>query len=767
MTCAACANRIERTLNKLDGLNAEVNFALERAEVRSSEHALHLEDDDVERAIAAVEKAGYHARRAPEAADRREAVTHQEAVRADAARALARRLWTCLALAAPVVILSMVPAAQFPGWQWLALALTLPVATWGAWPFHRASWLGIRHGGIRGMSMNTLISLGITAALAWSLWSLVFGHAGMIGMRHEMSLDLDRDRAAGHLYLEVAASVTVFMLAGRLAEARAKRAAGQALRALLTLGADRAERIRGDGSSEEIAAEQLAVGDLFRVRPGTRIPADGVVEEGTSAIDASMVTGESVPVDVGPGSAVTGATVNTSGSLIVRATHVGSDTMLARMARMVDEAQSGKAAAQRIADKIAGVFVPVVIALAIVTLLMWLIIGAEPERAFGAAVAVLIIACPCALGLATPMAILVGSGRGARLGILIRGPEALEHARAIRRIVLDKTGTLTSGEMRLESVTLLRRHRGAVAPAAMRDAVVVEAAGSTGAQCDASETTEMSMHITDGDHALALAAGVERESEHPIARALTSAALSRGLTLTRPNGFTNTPGEGVVAHLDGVEVRVGRVRGEDAAAAADEADTRGLTSVALAVDGVEQAVFHLGDDIRPSTRAALAELRVLGIEPILASGDGEAPVRAVASALGIRDARSGIRPEEKLALIRELGEGTAMLGDGVNDAPALASAQLGIAMGGGTDAAMEAADMTLIRDDLALVPQAIRLARATRRTIIGNLVWAFGYNVAAIPLAALGYLSPTIAGAAMACSSLFVILNSLRLNLFR
>lgn len=738
MTCAACANRIERSLNKLEGLEASVNFALERAEVRAAEGAAGLTEQDAERAVAAVEKAGYHARIAPDpraAVAQREGEEQREQARDDAARSLARRLWICLALAVPVVALSMIPAIQFPGWQWLALALTLPVATWGAWPFHRASWLGIRHGGIRGMSMNTLISLGITAALAWSLWSLIFGHAGMLGMRHEMGFELDRTGAQGHLYLEVAASVTVFMLAGRLAEARAKRAAGRALKSLLTLAADRAELVQADGRTREIPAAELQPGDRFLVRPGTRIATDGVIVEGSSAIDTSMVTGESLPREVTAGDEVTGATLNTTGSLVIEATRVGDDTVLARMARMVDEAQSGKAAAQRLADRISSVFVPLVILLSLGTLAGWLMLGHPLAESIGPSVAVLIIACPCALGLATPMAILVGSGRGARMGILIRGPEALEHARDLHQIVLDKTGTLTSGEFEIHQASVV----GTVSPIDHIDAV----------------------------EAIRLAASVEAHSEHPIARALVAHAQQRGYTLSEASNFRSIPGEGVIATANGHTVRVGRVRSEAGLAELAELEAQGLTSIAVDVDGTERAVLSFGDRIRPVTKRTINALRELGIEPVLVSGDSAAAVGAVATELSIPQAHAEVRPEGKLRIIQELGPGTAMLGDGVNDAPALAASTLGIAMGGGTDAAMEAADITLVRDDLGAVVDAIRLSRAMRRTMIGNLVWAFGYNVAAIPLAALGYLSPTIAGAAMACSSLFVVLNSLRLNAFR
>lgn len=732
MSCAACAARIEKTLDRLEGVEAEVNFALERAEVRF-DPAAAPDDRAPERLIGAVESIGYGARVRE---DGRAAAEAADARRDDEATALRRRLLIAAALAVPVVAMSMIPALQLPGWQWLALALTLPVVTWAAWPFHRRAWQNLRHGGA---TMDTLISLGIAAAMGWSLYALVLGGAGAIGHTMDMGLGgaLEHGGGASHLYLEVAASVTVFMLAGRYLEARAKRSAGAALRALLTLGARDVEVVGEDGASRRIPVEELRLGDEFRVRPGERIAADGVVVRGASAVDASMLTGESVPADVAPGDEVTGATVNVSGALVVRASRVGAESTLARMAAMVDEAQSGKATAQRLADRISAVFVPVVIGIAALTLAGWLVSGAAAERAVGAAVAVLIIACPCALGLATPMALLVGTGQGARMGVLIHGPEALERARGIRVALMDKTGTLTTGEMALREVRLL--------PAASRLGL-------------------------DEREALRLAGAVERASEHPIGRAIAAGARERlGEGLPEAEGFASEPGAGVSGTVESRRVRIRRPA-EDERPLVEAAQSRGETGVILRVDDVPAAVLSVADAVRGTSAAAVRELRELGVEPVLLSGDAERVAREVGAGLGIREVRAGVTPEGKVAEVtrlRETGRGVAMIGDGVNDAPALAAADLGIAMGAGTDAAIEASDITLVREDLRAVPDAIRLARATRRTIIGNLVWAFGYNVAAIPLAALGLLSPLVAGAAMAGSSLFVVANSLLLRRVR
>ncbi|CAG7844414.1 Copper-exporting P-type ATPase [Pseudoclavibacter triregionum] len=767
MSCAACAARIERTLDRLEGVDAQVNFALERAEIRFDPEAPAAERAP-ERLVGAVESIGYGAR-VRDATATREALLLAERDagerRGAESRALRNRLLASLALAIPVVLLSMVPALQLPGWQWLAFALAVPVAVFGAAPFHRAAWANLRHGGA---TMDTLISLGILAAMGWSAWALFLGDAGRIGMTMDMGEmpGMPGDAAgsaasaSSHLYLEVAASVTCFMLLGRWLEARAKRSAGAALRALLTLGASEVERIAPDGSGVRIPVEELRAGDRFRVRPGERIATDGVVESGESAVDASMLTGESVPVDVGPGDEVTGATVNANGTLVVRAIRVGSETTLSRMARTVDEAQSGKAAVQRLADRVSAVFVPVVVGLSLATFAGWLLLGGTASQAVGAAVAVLIIACPCALGLATPMALLVGTGQGARKGVLIHGPEALEAARGIDVVVMDKTGTLTTGEMALRSIELLPD------------------AGLLG---------------LDRAEVLRLAGVLEHASEHPIARAIATAALAEADAvgagrLPEPERFENEPGAGVRGVVEGRELRIGRpdrhaleaaapIRiGEPgaseqaaglAAEAVERAWDRGETAVVLEVEGRPAAVLSVADAIRPTSRDAVAALRRLGVEPVLLTGDAERVAARVAGELGISDIRAGMTPEGKLEAIRELqeaGHGVAMVGDGVNDAPALAAADLGIAMGAGADAAIEASDITLVREDVSAVADAIRLARATRRNIVENLVWAFGYNVAAIPLAALGLLSPMVAGAAMACSSLFVVGNALRLR---
>jgi Cu+-exporting ATPase len=730
MTCASCAARIEKRLNRLEGVEASVNYATEKA------HVVAPQGFDPGALIAEVEKTGYAAS-LPAPVD--EHAHHAE----PELESLRRRLIAAVALAVPVILLSMIPAIQFAGWQWVALALATPVVTWAAWPFHEATWINLRHGAV---TMDTLISVGVTAAYVWSLYALLLGDAGMIGMTHGFEWTVGSDGAAGDLYLEVASGVTMFVLAGRYFEVRSKRQAGAALRALLTLGAKDVAVLRHDlvsGSRIEVRmpVEQLRVGDEFVVRPGEKIATDGVVVSGTSAVDASMVTGESVPVEVGAGDPVAGATINAGGRIVVRATRVGADTQLARMAELVEQAQSGKAAVQRLADRISAVFVPIVIAIALATLAVWLLLGAAPAAAFGAAVAVLIIACPCALGLATPIALLVGTGRGAQLGILIRGPEVLESTRAVDTVVLDKTGTVTTGRMSLIDVAL--------------------APGSDRAEL------------------LRLVGALEHASEHPVAQAIANAATTEVGALPEPESFQSLPGAGVSGVVEGHAIVAGRTSllGEwglrlagDLAGAAMRFEAAGMTAVVVAWDGEVHGVLAVADRIKPTSLEAVAQLRGLGLEPILLTGDNETVARRIADELGIERVIAGVVPAEKLAVVTGLqGDGhvVAMVGDGVNDAAALAQSDLGLAMGTGTDAAIEASDLTLVRGDLRSAGDAIRLARATLGTIKVNLFWAFAYNVAAIPLAALGLLNPMIAGAAMAFSSAFVVGNSLMLRRFR
>ncbi|MFF2273171.1 heavy metal translocating P-type ATPase [Agromyces sp. NPDC058136] len=744
MTCASCVARVEKRLGRLDGVDAAVNLATERARVTFPQST------SIDALVEAVKQAGYTATPVEKAleADATAPAPHAAAVpsveveptepaRPEASDPLMTRLIVSTVLTVPVVAIAMIPALQFTYWQWLSLTLAAPVVVWGGWPFHRAAWQNLRHGAL---TMDTLVSLGTLTAFVWSLWALFFGHAGMPGMTHEWTFGV-RGTPGGDIYLEVAAGVITILLLGRVLEAKSKRRAGKSLRTLLELAPREVSVLRGaDGSAEADAEVRVPIaalrpGDRFVVRPGERIAADGVVAEGEASVDESMLTGEPAPVDVAAGSPVTAATIVHGGSLVVTASRVGADTRLAQIARLVEDAQLGKSRAQRLADRISAVFVPIVIAIAVGTAIVWVATGSPIEQAITAAVAVLVIACPCALGLATPMAILVGTGRGAERGILITGPETLDRTAGIDTILLDKTGTLTTGRMRLGEVT--------AAPG------------------------------TDGAVALGVAAALELRSEHPIARAVVDGAAERGAARPEAHGFRAHAGLGVTATVDGHEAVVGRpafVEGlglrmpRELAARVADSDA---TAVAVGWGGEVRAILEVGDTLRPGAREAVDRLRAQGLEPILLTGDARRPAERVAASLGIERVHAEVSPEGKLAAVTELqaaGRKTAMVGDGVNDAAALAAADLGIAMGGGTDAAASASDLALTRDEPGAIPDAIALARATLGTIRGNLFWAFAYNVAAIPLAAAGFLNPMIAGAAMAFSSIFVVLNSLRLR---
>ncbi|QJA00644.1 copper-translocating P-type ATPase [Leifsonia sp. PS1209] len=714
MTCASCVARVEKRLGRIDGVTASVNLATERARVTAPASL------DPALLVAEVQKAGYGAHVIEAVEPPRDA---------SSSSALRLRLIVSAALTVPVVLLAMIPAWQFWGWQWVSLLLATPVVLWGGWPFHRSAAINLRHGAA---TMDTLVSLGTAAAYLWSVWALVFGTAGELGMRHPFTLVAEPGSASGAIYLEVAAGVTTFLLLGRFVEERSKRRAGAALRELLQAGAKDVAILTGDGSETRVPVSALAVGDRFVVRPGERIAADGVVQDGAAAVDTSAMTGESVPVEVSQGDTVAGGTIAHAGTLMVRASRVGADTQLARMAKLVEEAQLGKAAVQRLADRISGVFVPVVIALALATFGVWMLLGGGTSAAISAAVAVLIVACPCALGLATPTALLVGTGRAAQLGILITGPEVLERTGRIDTIVFDKTGTLTTGAMTVTGV--------------------VPADG------------------VDAQEVLLLAASAERGSEHPIGRAV-AAAVDAHAPVT---GFRAVAGFGVTAQVEGRTVAVARA---DAHAtlpavlsdALRDARAAGATAVVVSVDDAPAAVLSVTDPLRPDAAEAIGRVRALGLEPVVLSGDHEETVRAVVAPLRIQRVVGGATPEGKAQAVRRMqddGRSVAMVGDGVNDAAALAAADLGIAMGSGSDVAIEAGDLTLLRSDPVLVADAIRLSRRTVSIIRGNLFWAFAYNVAAIPIAASGLLNPMIAGAAMAFSSVFVVLNSLRLRRF-
>ncbi len=728
MTCASCATRVEKRLNRLDGVEATVNYATERASVALADDTATTAED----LIAAVEQAGYEAV-LPSASDSAAQLHH------DPVDDLRRRLVFAAIASLPLVALGMIPALQFEYWQWISLQLATPVLFWAAYPFHRAAWINLRHGTA---TMDTLISIGTIAAWSWSLVSLLFLDAGEPGMRHELTLLPERGGDAGGVYFEVVGVVVTFLLAGRWFEARAKRSAGAALRALLELGAKHVSILDADGVEHRIPVEELKVDHRFIVRPGEKVATDGIVYKGISAIDRSLLTGESVPVDVHPGDAVTGATVNAGGGLlIVRATRVGADTALAQIGRLVTEAQTGKAPVQRLADRVAGVFVPVVLAIAAATLGFWIGTG-DSGLAFAAAVAVLIIACPCALGLATPTALLVGTGRGAQLGVLIRGPEILESTRRVDTIVIDKTGTATTGKMTLQELKV--------------------ADGVSEAQ------------------ALWLVGALQNGSEHPIGRAIAAAARHLESEAVPVDDFANRPGLGVQGTVAGRAIIAGRpalLESADPALALPpdlerarlDAEAEGRTAIAASWDGAAQALFVVADQVKPCSREAVTQLRELGLRTVLLTGDNATTARSVGARIGVDDVIAEVLPGEKADVVKRLqaeGHVVAMVGDGVNDAPALAQADLGMAIGTGTDVAIEASDITLVSGDLRVAGDALRLSRRTLRTIKLNLFWAFAYNVAALPVAAAGLLNPMIAGVAMAASSVFVVVNSLRLRRF-
>ncbi|MFD9224666.1 heavy metal translocating P-type ATPase [Streptomyces sp. NPDC060064] len=723
MTCAACVNRVEKRLAKLDGVTATVNLATGQARVS------HPSDITMEDLVAAVERAGCTAE-LPLPPEPQEDTRQSEPEEGEPRGERERLLITAL-LCVPVLVLSMVPSLQFRNWQWLCLMLAGPVVVWSAWPFHVRAMRGLRHSAA---TMDTLVSLGVVASFSWSVYALFLGGAGDPGMRMPFTLLPSVGGDAAHVYLEAAVGVPLFVLTGRFLEARARHGTGEALRSLAGLAA-KDVTVRENGQERRIPIERLRVGQEFTVRPGERVATDGVVVSGSSALDLSLVTGESEPVEVGPDRTVVGGAVNAGGLLFVRATAVGADTQLALITRMVTEAQAGKARAQRLADRVAGVFVPVVLALAVTVLGFWLGAGADPQAAVTACVAILVVACPCALGLATPTALLAAAGRGAQLGVLVSGPQALEALRHIDTVVLDKTGTLTTGHMTVAQVTPVT--------------------GGIGREA-----------------ALRLAGAAEQGSEHPLGRALTAYA-QRALPerpLPEVTGFRATPGAGVTGLVDGLRVEVcapGDDLPESLAQALACAETSALTPVLLRVDGVDEALIALGDVVRPGSYRAVDRLRRLGVEPVLATGDREATASAVAAELGITQVHARCTPEGKADLIRQLkneDRQVAVIGDGVNDAAALACADLGIAMGTGTDVAIGAADVTLVRGDIEAVADAVRLARRTLGTIRANLVWAFGYNLVTVPLAAVGWLNPMVAAAAMSASSLLVVGNSLRLR---
>lgn len=770
MTCASCVARVEKKLNKVAGVNASVNLATESAHVELSAPV------DPQQLVAVVEKAGYSATVTKVEDGAVEAMRKQEARHLAHAADLRRRLIVAATLSVPLMVISMVSAAQFYGWQWVVAALALPVVTWCAWPFHKAAFTNLRHGST---TMDTLVSLGVITATLWSLWALIFGGAGMLGMRMSMEFIPRAQSEHAHMYFESAAWIVTFLLTGRLAEARVRHRSGDSLRKLLQLGAKTAARVNADGSVTEIPIDRLQVGDRFRVRPGEKIATDGVVVEGHSAIDASLLTGESLPVDVSAGDEVTGATVNTSGTLVVRATRVGAGTTLSRIAQVVTAAQAEKAPVQRLADRVSSVFVPTVLALAALTFLGWLATGHNAQAAITAAVAVLVIACPCALGLATPTALLVGTGRAAQLGVVIRGPEVLESTRRIDTVVLDKTGTVTTGVMHLAQAVFFD------------DAAEVSGAGGAGAASDGATVVDLGQGASLSPaqlQTLALAQALEIPSEHPVARAIVAGTQLDGVQAPQISEFTNHAGRGVsatVAHAAGQATYavVGKATwlsqqgvslSEQAEAQVRALEDTGATVVLVASGSHDsltlRAALAVRDEPKPTTAKAISELKAMGLRPILLTGDNERAAKFIAAQVGIDDVIAQVLPEDKRDVVARLqGEGAnvAMVGDGVNDAAALAqagAAGLGMAMGTGSDVAIEAADITLVRADLEAVVAAIKVSRATLRIIKQNLFWAFAYNVAAIPLAMAGLLNPMIAGATMAMSSVIVVSNSLRLR---